>query len=213
MNLYGIMSKAYDFLDITYFKEAGKNPREVIMEMIPNRKIKILDMCCGTLSNTIGIAKEKPAVKVVGLDLSRDMLRVAKKKLCRQHIRNVYLKCADATKTEMKEQSFDYIIIGLVLHESGPELIRGMLHEAHRLLKKDGHLIVLEWEPPKKWNQIVKFFPLYLGERCNCKTFQQFYTMDKELFFQKYGFRVEQKEDCNYSIVLNMRKDREPGFV
>lgn len=207
MNIYGIISKAYDLLDITYFDEAGENPRKIIMKMIPNKKITILDMCCGTLSNTITIAKEKPDIKVVGLDLSKDMLRVAKKKLYKQRIRNVYLKCADATKTKMKKQSFDYIIIGLVLHESSPELIRGMLHEAHRLLKDDGHLIVLEWEPPKKYIQILKFLPLYLGERLNCKTFKQFYTADKELYFRKYGFRVEQKEYCNYSIVLNMKKE------
>lgn len=207
MNIYSIISKAYDLLDITYFNETGKNPRKIIMEMIPNKEITILDMCCGTLSNTITIAKEKPDIKVVGLDLSKDMLRVAKKKLYKQHIRNVYLKCADATKTKMKKQSFDYIIIGLVLHESSPELIKGMLQEAYRLLKDDGHLIVLEWEPPKKYVQTLKFLPLYLGERLNCKTFKQFYTADKELYFRKYGFRVEQKEYCNYSIVLNMKKE------
>lgn len=206
MNLYSILSKAYDLLDITYFKETGKNPREVIMNMIPNREITILDLCCGTLSNTITIAKEKPDVKVVGVDLSKDMLRVAKKKLCRHQIRNVYLKCADATKTKMKKQSFDYIIIGLVLHESSPQLIKGVLQEAHRLLKEDGNLIVLEWEPPKKLYQIVKFFPLYVGERLNCKTFHQFYTTDKETYFRKYGFQVEQKEYCNYTIVLSMKK-------
>lgn len=207
MNIYSIISKAYDLLDMMYFYETGKNPRQVIMNMIPNRKINILDMCCGTLSNTIAIAKCKPDIKVVGLDLSKDMLQVAKKKLYKQQIKNVYLKCADATRTEMKKQSFDYIIIGLALHESSPELVKGVLHEAYRLLKDNGNLIVLEWEPPKKFHQIIKFFPLYLGEKANCKTFKQFYTSDKELFFRKYGFIAEQKEYCNYSIVLNMKKE------
>ena len=207
MNIYSIVSKVYDLLDILYFKENGLNPREMITKMIPNKKITILDMCCGTLSNTITIAKERSSIKVVGLDLSKDMLQVARKKLYKQRISNVYLKCADATKTKIKKQSFDYIIIGLVLHESSPELIRGILHEAYRLLKDDGHLIVFEWEPPQKTKQIMKFFPLYLGERLNCKTFKQFYTSDKELYFRKYGFKVEQKYYCNYSIVLNMKKD------
>lgn len=208
MNTYSSISKAYDLLDVTYFKEAGQNPREVIAKMIPNDEINILDMCCGTLSNTIAIAKEKPNIKVVGLDLSKDMLGMAKKKLVEQHIRNVDLKCADATKTEMEKHTFDYIIIGLVLHESSPELIRGMLHEAYRLLKDDGHLIVLEWEPPKRFIQTLKFFPLYLGEIINCKTFKQFYKADKEVYFKKYGFKTIQKEYCNYSIVLKMKKDK-----
>lgn len=206
INPYTFISKAYDLLDIVYFNETGKNPREVILNMIKDSKAAILDMCCGTLSNTIGIAKAKPDIKVVGLDLSKDMLRAAKKKLHKQKIKNVYLKYADATKTKMPSKSFDYIILGLVLHESSPKLIEGVLQEARRLLKDDGNLIVLEWEPPEKLYQILKYFPLYLGERLSCTTFKQFYTMDKEVFFRKYGFKVEQKEYCNYTIALRMKK-------
>jgi demethylmenaquinone methyltransferase/2-methoxy-6-polyprenyl-1,4-benzoquinol methylase len=211
MNTYRVISKIYDLIDIIYFSEKGKNPRQIITNMIPNGKVHILDMCCGTLSNTISIAKERPNIKVMGLDWSKDMLRAASKKRNEQQLENISLKCADATKTGMENQSFDYIIIGLVLHESSPELISGVLHEAHRLLKDNGHLIVLEWEPPKKYRQKVKFFPLYFGEIINCKTFKQFYIKDKELYFKKYGFRVEQKEYCNYSIVLNMKKDNSPA--
>ncbi len=205
INLYTIISKAYDLLDMVYFKETGRNPREVILNMIPDSKVSVLDMCCGTLSNTIGIAKAKPDIKVVGLDLSGDMLRVAKKKLHRQQIKNVSLKCADATKTKIPSKSFDYIILGLVLHESSPGLIEGVLREARRLLKDDGNLIVLEWEPPEKLYQIIKYFPLYLGERLNCKTFKQFYMADKEAYLKRYGFKVEQKEYCNYTILLKLR--------
>jgi ubiquinone/menaquinone biosynthesis C-methylase UbiE len=207
MKIYRVISKLYDLLDLMYFSEKGKNPRRIIMSMIPNGEVHILDMCCGTLSNTISIAKERPNVKVMGLDLSMDMLRVARKKQNKLQLENISLKCADATKTGLKNQSFDYIIIGLVLHESSPELISGVLHEAHRLLKDNGHLIVLEWEPPKKYRQKLKYFPLYVGEIMNCKTFKQFYIKDKELYFKEYGFQVEQKEYCNYSIVLNMKKD------
>ena len=47
MNQYSILSKAYDLLDIIYFREKGKNPREVILEMITDEGIHVLDMCCG----------------------------------------------------------------------------------------------------------------------------------------------------------------------
>lgn len=136
------------------------------------------------------------------------MLRVAQERVYTQKLKNVYLKCADAAKTGIEAGTFDYVILGLVLHESSPDLRKKIIKEAYRLLKADGNLIILEWEPPKRFGQIVKFFPLYLGERIGCKSFREFYTTDKELFFRDYGFEAVQKEYCNYSIVLNMKKLR-----
>ena len=46
MNQYSILSKAYDLLDMIYFCEKGKNPREVILEMIPDEGIHVLDRKC-----------------------------------------------------------------------------------------------------------------------------------------------------------------------
>lgn len=206
MNLYPIVSKAYDFLDIIYFKEEGTNPRQVIINMISQKNATVLDMCCGTLSNTLTLAQSKPDIKVMGIDLSKEMLQTAKQKVSRHQINNIHLKCLDATNTGLKSNSFDYVILGLVLHESSPQLINGLLQEAYRLLKKEGTLIILEWEPPKSLRQKLKFLPLYLGEQLNCKTFHQFYTMDKESFFKKHGFKTLKKQHCNYSIVLNLKK-------
>lgn len=206
MNIYSLISKAYDLLDVIYFSEKGKNPRKVIMKMISNKKIRILDMCCGTLSNTIDIAEYKPDIKIMGLDLSKDMLYAAREKIVSRNIKNIYLRCADAVNTGIQDKTFDCIIIGLVLHESNPELINGMLKEAYRLLKEDGCLIVLEWEKPKRYYQIIKFAPLYLLERLNCKTFKQFYQTEKRTFFMKHGFYAKQEIHCNYSVVLQLGK-------
>ena len=206
MDHYSSIARAYDFLDKRYFSEPGKNPRQTILNMIPDGKIRILDLCCGTLSNSIAIARHRPAGQVVGLDLSRGMLREAERKLSEQRLTNVDLRWADAAKTGLEGQSFDCVIIGLVLHELSPQSAEAVLREAHRLLRDAGRLIVLEWEPPQKLSQRVKFFPLYLGELLNCKTFRQFYTADKERLFRNYGFLVEQQEHCNYTVVLNMKK-------
>lgn len=69
------------------------------------------------------------------------------------------LKRADATNTGIADKSVDYIILGLVLHESSPKLIKGILQEAYRGLKDNGNLIVLEWEQQKRFHKIVKFSP------------------------------------------------------
>lgn len=172
-------------MDFVYFSEEGKNPREVIMEMIPDENIFVLDLCCGTLSNSILIAKEK--VTLLQLD-------------------NVDLQCAYATKTGLPDKTVDCIILGLVLHESSPDLIKGILQEAHRVLKDSGNLIVLEWEKQKKFRQIVKFAPLYWTEQLSSNTFKRFYNADKVAFFKKYEFSVEREEHCNYTVVFKLKK-------
>lgn len=206
MSIYGTISNAYDLLDKTYFSEKGENPRNVIQSIIPNSKIKVLDLCCGTLANTFSIAKASDSVEIIGVDLSKEMLAVAEKKCQDANLKNVYLKCGDATNTGFEKESFDYVIIGLVLHESIPSLREKILKEAFRVLKKDGKLIVLEWEHQKSLSRKLKFFPLYLSECLGCLSFHEFYKCNKELYFEKFNFHSTKKIDCNYSVVLEFEK-------
>lgn len=206
MNFYSIISKAYDLLDVIYFSEGGKNPRKVINDMICGEDKKVLDLCCGTLSNTIPIAKAKARCEILGIDLSKEMLKVARKKIEKVKADNVSLKCADATDTKLKSQSFDYVVIGLVLHECSEKLMAGMVLEARRLLKDDGKLIILEWERPKSIKQLIKFAPLHLGEIINNRLFNRFYYADKKEIFESYGFDLKEVRHCNYSIVCQLEK-------
>lgn len=206
MNIYSIISKAYDLLDLIYFSEKGKNPRKVINKLVSEQECCILDMCCGTLSNSIPIAKEKRNAKILGIDLSKDMLKVARRKIKREEIKNIFLQHKDATNTKLADSSFDYVILGLVLHEISPEIIVRMLCEAHRVLKENGTLIVFEWHKPKYLWQRIKYAPMYLLEALNCKTFCKFYQLDKKKLFEIYGFHVEKEELCNYSVVYQLSK-------
>lgn len=206
MNVYRIISKAYDLLDTVYFSEKGRNPREVINAMIPQKPLKVLDLCCGTLSNSIAVAKENKNSRVVGVDLSREMLSIAKEKITRSDLRNVCLRRADATNTNIESNSFDIVIIGLILHECSPQLAKGIMKEAYRMLKDDGRLIILEWDKPHKPLQIIKFAPIYLMEVMGCTTFKKFYLEDKKRLFEKYGFKTVMEEKCNYTAVYCLEK-------
>lgn len=206
MNLYTFMSLEYDLLDVIWFGEKGINPRDVIQEIIPNEDCRILDMCCGTLSNGLAIAKEKSKCKVYGIDRSGEMLREAKRKIKKSGYNNIKVKTADATASGLREKCFDYIVIGLVLHECSPELRNGILNEAYRLLKDDGKLIVLEWEKENNIYRKIKYAPLYALEVLNCKSFKDFYNCDKAELFAKNGFYMERKISCNYSSVMELSK-------
>ena len=164
-------------------------------------------MCCGIFTNGLSIARENKSNMVVGLDRSKAMLREAKRKIRKENLKNVKLLCRDATKTGIKGSSFDYIVIGLVLHECNPDLWEGILNEAHRLLKDDGLLVVLEWDKQNNLGRRIKFAPLYVAEiLTNPKHFRQFYNSDKVEFFGRYGFNMLEKHECNYSSVMVMNK-------
>lgn len=207
MSIYTFLSFGYDLLDKIWFSDKGDNPRDVIKRLIPNRKCTVLDMCCGTFSNGLPIAENNPNNKVIGLDRSEAMLREARTKIKKANLDNVSLICRDATQTNIKPQTFDYIIIGLVLHECNDELWNDILSEAHRLLKPNGKLIILEWEKQYAIWRKIKFAPLYVMEvALNRKYFKEFYDSDKETFFVKYGFHMHLKYDCNYSAVMVLNK-------
>ncbi|MBP5414860.1 MAG: class I SAM-dependent methyltransferase [Lachnospiraceae bacterium] len=207
MNIYSFLSVGYDLLDRIWLSEKGNDPRRVIESILPNEKCKVLDMCCGTFTNGLSIARKNPNNLVVGLDRSKPMLFEGKRKVIKEGLKNVRLLSRDATDTGLKDESFDYIIIGLVLHECDPDLINRILKEAFRLLKKDGSLIILEWEKQKNIRKIVKYAPLYFAEvMCNPGYFTKFYKADKKKLFKKYGFETDLSISCNYTVVMKLKK-------
>ncbi|HCA21122.1 MAG TPA: hypothetical protein DEO87_01955 [Lachnospiraceae bacterium] len=211
---YNVISKAYDLLDIIWLSKGGADPREVINNLIPNGRFKVLDMCCGTFSNGLPVAKKNPDNIVVGLDRNRKMLQKAKRKAEESGLSNVKLIRRDATATGLKDGSFDYIIIGLALHECDEELRKNILSEAYRLLKKDGRLIILDWERESKLSRRIKFSPLYICETIGTpKYFKEYYNSDKRTFFEQYGFEAERVEKCNYTFVAELRKMNNPAVV
>lgn len=208
MNLYTFLSIGYDLLDKLWLSESGRNPREVIEGLLPDEKCKVLDMCCGTFTNGLSIAKKHPRNLVAGLDRSKPMLREGKRKIAREKLTNAKLICRDATKTGIKDETFDYVIIGLVLHECNSDLWKGILGEAYRILKKDGRLIILEWEKQSSIKQRIKYAPIYIAEVLNNpRFFKEFYQTDKKSFFKRYGFEIEQHISCNYTMVLSLKKE------
>ena len=207
MNLYTFLSIGYDLLDKIWLSEKGRNPRKVIEDTLPNKKCKVLDMCCGTFTSGISIAKKNSNNLVVGLDRSKPMLREGMRKVKKENLKNVKLVCRDALNTGIIDSTFDYVIIGLVLHECNPDLWAGILREAYRILKDNGHLIILEWEKQSDIKRKIKYAPLYLTEVMNNpRYFKEFFRADKKEFFTKYGFETEQHINCNYTTVLSLKK-------
>lgn len=199
---YKTMSKFYDLVDVIYFRNYNNSPRKVVFETINNGD-SVLDLCTGTATNALKIAKANPLSKVIGIDLSRDMLKVAREKAHKTNISNINLHRMDATKLKFKDRCFDKILLSLVLHEIEDDLADSIISEAKRVLKDDGEIIVTEWERSHNWMKKILFFPIEVLEP---KPYKAFISKDLQKYFENYGLSIKTEKHCDYSKVVILRK-------
>ena len=205
ITLYQVIAKFYDLLDVTYFRDYENSPRKAVLERI-GEEDTVLDLCTGTATNAVNIAKAKPFVEITGIDLSDKMLEVGKAKARKAHLNNVTLRQMDATALEFKADSFDTVLISLILHELDGDLAESLLREAKRVLKDNGRIIVTEWERPSSRGRRTLFAPVALLEP---KPYKSFIKKDMYNYFASLGFSVEEYVHCDYSRVLVLHKSEE----
>ena len=199
---YKVMSGLYDLIDIVYFRDYENSPRKVVFESIGNTE-KVLDLCTGTATNALEIAKSKPLSKVIGIDLSKDMLKIAQGKVERSKVPNIKLYHMDATNMRFLDKFFDKILLSLVLHEVEENLAEKILAEAKRVLKDNGEIIVTEWEKSRKFSRRALFLPIDILEP---KPFKPFIEKDLYRYFERYGLKVVSEVHCDYSRVLKLKR-------
>lgn len=199
---YKVMSGFYDLLDVIYFRKYETSPRKVVFDTI-GKKDNVLDLCTGTATNAIVIAKKNPNAKIVGVDLSKDMLVVAREKVNKENLANVRLYRMDATQMNFKDESFDKVLLSLVLHETDEELAKKIIKEAMRVMKPDGELVVTEWERSDNFIKKILFIPIEILEP---KPYKTFVTKDHKKYFKEFGLEQVECKHCDYSKVMRLKK-------
>lgn len=109
---------------------------------------RILDVCTGTGDIAIRFSQMNGLGRVVGVDLSDQMLYLAHKKIKKTGFDSkIRLLKADALKLPFMDNSFDIACIGFGLRNL-TDRKRG-LSEMARILKDGGRLLILEFSPPQ----------------------------------------------------------------
>jgi len=201
--VYQFNAKAYDLLELTYFRKKASSPRNAVISILGNKPLKILDMCTGTGTNAIAIAKTNRNAEVTGIDISKEMLTMARQKLEKDSTANVKVYEMDAANMRFSKDAFDIVLISLVLHELSDDLAAKMISEAKRVLKPNGKLIVVEWEEPD--NRLAKL-AFYAIKKMEHKGFEDFLELDMYDYFEKHGFQITQIKHCDYSKVITLIK-------
>ena len=106
----------------------------------------VLDVATGTADFAIEAAKALRA-KVVGVDVSRQMLAFGKAKIAKKGLDDVIsLKMGAAESLEFGDEAFDATIVAFGARNFA-DLPKG-LSEMHRVLNNGGHILVLEFSRP-----------------------------------------------------------------
>jgi Methylase involved in ubiquinone/menaquinone biosynthesis len=204
MNLqYKKFSGFYDLVDVIYFNHLNTNPRDGLLDFIPDQKLKILEVCTGTAANSIVIAGNRTNAEIVGIDLSEEMLEIAKDKIRRRGIKNIETLVMDATNMSFDDNFFDVVLISLVLHEVNNYLRVRIINEAKRVLRNNGKMIIVEWDKPKKISQRILFGIIELSEP---KGFMEFLEMDMEKYLTNFSLKVIRKSTYDYTRIFEITK-------
>jgi ubiquinone/menaquinone biosynthesis C-methylase UbiE len=109
---------------------------------------KLLSLGCGTCTYEVYFVKH--GYKVTGIDISSDMLEIAKMKLTKASLQNeVKLLQGDVRKIQLKDK-YDIIVelFNVVGYQNLNNDLDGNLKEVSRLLKKDGLFMFDCWHTP-----------------------------------------------------------------
>jgi len=122
-----------------------------------------LDLACGTCDMALEILRQGRAARVVGADLSRAMLGLARKKLDRRLGRRggagaVALVNAPAEALPFRDGSFDAVTIAFGIRNV-PDYRAG-LAEMLRMLRPGGRACILEFSTPpsKLWWKVYNYY-------------------------------------------------------
>lgn len=178
------------------FFEACTSPenRIIINRLRDIEGKKILELGCGAGEASIYFAKQ--GADVTATDISHEMLNVVQK-VAKMHNVSVKTKQSRSDKIDSKDESFDIVYAGNLLHHVD---IEPTLKEVHRVLKKEG--IFVAWDPLAH-NPIINFYRKIATE---VRTKDEHpLTMNDLKLFGKYFANVECHMTWFFTLLIFIR--------
>ena len=128
----------WDTIRQGYFDESVT---EKVRELaVPTTNTTAVDL--GTGTGFVAAALARRAKRLIGIDVSNEMIKVARKKLEDEDIRNVDMIVGSAEQIPLKSDSVELVVGNMVLHHI-PEP-QAAFAEMHRILKKGGKLVLTD---------------------------------------------------------------------
>lgn len=157
--MFDRIAPRYDLLNRLLSFGIDKIWRKSVVKQLKDLKgPMVLDVATGTGDLAVEICKIDP-VAVYGLDLSGEMLEVAKQKVLKKHLHmTIQLRQGDSENLPFEDDFFDAVTVAFGVRNF--ENLNKGLAEMQRVLRPGGRLVVLEFSRPRKFpfKQLYHFY-------------------------------------------------------
>ena len=178
--------------------------RKAIKQLLPFKPQLMLDIATGTGDFAIQSAKMLRPKKLLGVDISEGMMEIGREKVEQRGLNNIIsFQNEDCMQLSFDDESFDAVTAAFGIRNF-PDLDKG-LKEMCRVLKKNGHLSIVELTRPQHfpmrqlfWIYSHTFLPVYGRLISKDQRAYSYLTQTIEAFpqgeemmgiFKKAGFR------------------------
>jgi len=162
--MFDNIAPTYDRLNHIMSFNIDRVWRRRVMRIVRRSKARrIMDLATGTGDLAIAMAKRVDRTQILGIDLSEEMLSVARAKVQKQGLEErIMLEKGDAENLMMvADGSIDAVTVAFGVRNF-ENMERG-LSEIYRTLRAEGKLVVLEFSMPK--NRFVRWVYSYYAHR------------------------------------------------
>ena len=141
------------FYDLTFGQVFRPGQKAIIKKMDCIESDNVLEIGIGTGSSLQYYPKE---TKVVGIDISPDMLEVAKKRIIKEKIHNKHILLMNGERLSFPDNSFDKVVgMYVVSVTQNPQVL---VEEMKRVCKNDGDIYIVNHFSTEQDNPFVKMF-------------------------------------------------------
>jgi ubiquinone/menaquinone biosynthesis C-methylase UbiE len=140
---YNAAADFYDASPLSFWNYFGGQTIELLSLPLGS---SVLDVCCGAGASALSAAKlVGPRGKIIGVDLAKELLELARTKAAQQHLGNIQFELGDMLSLRFPSESFDAVVcvFGIFFVPDMAAAVR----ELWRCLRPRGQLAVTTWGP------------------------------------------------------------------
>lgn len=151
--------------------------KRAISALKPFAPRRVLDIATGTGDLALLIDKILKPESIIGCDISEGMMQVAREKCKKRGVTNIVFEKEDCTALTYPDESFDAVTSSFGIRNF-QELDKAF-GEMQRVLRKGGHLAILELSTPVKF-PMKQLFPIYA--RCIMPLLGKLFSKDAKAY-------------------------------
>ena len=198
--VYAIFAYFYDAVVFPF----QKMRRDVASMVDLKPDSRLLDVATGTGAQAFAFAGK--VREVVGIDLSEEMLRVARRK---NRFPNVRFQQGDAADCQFEDESFDASCVSFALHEMPMSIRERAVREMVRVTQRGGLIIVVDYGLPR--NRVASWLAYHAVKLYEPDPYANFVKADVAALLGREGVELEDHRPALLGLaqIVTGRRGRE----